>query len=149
MNVIIQDFRVQTSLREQVKPSIFFWGNMVTFSEMNRKHSVVFQSRMNLWPMTRQAQLSLLDGRHLEHCTASNLLAQQSKTCKNAETFATWLTKNNKKRGFIGCFPGKTNNMKSSQETQMVTHIFSVKLIITMLVFYFFCMTTGNTDMFF
>jgi len=47
--------------------------------------------------MTRQAQLSLLDGRYVEHWTASNLLAQQSKTCKNTETFATWLTKKNKK----------------------------------------------------
>lgn len=69
--------------------------------------------------MTRQAQLSLLDGRHLKHWTASNLLSQQSKTYKNVETFATWLTKN--KRGFIGCFPAKTNNMKSCLETQMFT----------------------------
>lgn len=81
----------QNSLREQVKLAYFL--NMVTFAERNRKHSLFFQPRMNLRPMTRQAQLSLLDGRHLEHWTASNLLSQQSKTYKNVEIFATWLRK--------------------------------------------------------
>lgn len=66
--------------------SLKLTGNIVSF----------FQPRMNLWPVTRQAQLSLLDGRYLERWTASNLLAQQSKTCKNAETFATWLTNKRK-----------------------------------------------------